>query len=215
MAEFVEATGKKNDLDRPLVAASIGPYGAVLADGSEYHGQYGVSKEKLKSFHAPRLELILRSQPDLLACETIPGRQEAEVLRELLVEMTKLPTWVSFSCRDGERISDGHRLSHCVDLFEDVENVFAVGVNCTKPDFVPSLIGQIQDNASDKRIVVYPNSGQTYDAKNRNWKGQSSASEFGQQAKRWFDAGATLIGGCCQTGPDHIRAIRAAIPAAE
>ncbi len=207
VAEFTGRPWEANDTDRPLVAASIGPYGACLADGSEYRGNYGVSRQQLTDFHAQRFELICEGGPDLLACETIPSFLEAQVLHELLKASPEAMAWVSFSCTDGEHISDGTPLQECAALLETCPQVFAVGVNCTAPQYVGSLIANVRAAAPDKQVVVYPNSGQQYDALRRVWTGSSDAFEFGKLAVEWQAAGATLIGGCCQTGPEHIRAI--------
>jgi homocysteine S-methyltransferase len=202
---------RQAEMDRRFVAASIGPYGAFLADGSEYRGNYGISVDELRNFHAKRLDVIYQAQPDLLACETIPCAKEAQVLRDLLAESSEAMAWVSFSCVDGERICDGTPIQECAALFENCQQVFAIGLNCTAPQHVQSLIEKIQVAAPNKRVIVYPNSGQVYNAHGRRWTGSSSAAVFGQLAKEWRDAGATLIGGCCQTGPEHICAIREAI----
>ncbi len=209
---FLEAPGDAGrDRVRPIVAASIGPYGAALADGSEYRGDYGVSDGDLRDFHRPRWEVLARSGADLLACETIPSLQEARVLQGLLREMPEVRAWMSFSCRDGHHISDGTPLVECASLFDGDEQVVAVGVNCTSPRHIEALIGQARLGAPSKPIVVYPNSGEVFDAKTRLWSGCSDASDFGDAALSWFRCGASLIGGCCRTGPQHIRAMRAAL----
>ncbi len=78
------------------VAASVGPYGAALGDGSEYRGRYGVTAAYLRAFHRPRLELLAAAGPDVVAVETIPDVDEAAVLVELLDEIG-LPAWFSYS----------------------------------------------------------------------------------------------------------------------
>ena len=196
---------------RPLVAASVGPYGAYLADGAEYVGNYGVSRSRLRAFHESRWEVLSDSGADLIACETIPSFGEAEVLLELLNETPDCPAWVSFSCRDAEHISDGTDLEKCAALFENCEPVIAVGINCTAPRYVTPLIAAARRGAPGKQIVVYPNSGETYDGKRRAWGGESKPPDFGAMARDWRDHGATLIGGCCRTGPGHITAIREAL----
>jgi len=196
---------------RPLVAASIGPYGAYLANGAEYRGDYGVSKSKLRAFHEPRWETLAASPVDLLACETIPNLQEAEVLLELLRQTPAVFAWMSFSCRDGEYISDGTSIRECAVLFEDCEQVAAVGVNCTAPRYISSLIKQIRAGAPCKPIVVYPNSGEIYDGEKRTWLGTSEPLNCGIAAGEWYRNGARLIGGCCRMGLRHIKAMREAL----
>lgn len=191
----------------PIVAASIGPYGAALADGSEYTGSYDASAAELREFHQSRLEILDRSGADVLACETIPDIVEAEVLCELLRDVAT-PAWISFSCRDEERISDGTLLREAVALFADHPRVLATGVNCTPPGLISALIGEAQKGAPRKAVVVYPNSGETYHAADNSWSGFACDLDGGFPVSDWHDAGAKLIGGCCRTGPAHIAAIR-------
>ena len=210
--EFVSDTDSE-DTSRfhPLVAAGIGPYGAFLADGSEYRGDYGISEGDLRAFHERRWHILAESPADLFACETIPSLPEAKVLKSLLRETPHVRGWISFSCRDGKHICDGTRLAECAALFNEDEQVAAIGVNCTAPRYVASLIGQVRRGAPAKPIVVYPNSGETYDAETRAWTGVSDPSDFGEAAVDWFKRGASLIGGCCRTGPHHVRAMREAL----
>jgi homocysteine S-methyltransferase len=194
----------------PLVAASIGPYGAVLHDGSEYRGDYGVDRERLRSFHEPRLRLLDECGADVLACETIPDHDEAGVLAELL-ETVKTPAWISFSCRDERSISDGTPIADAAARFRDHDSVLAVGINCTAPQFVTPLIREIRRAVPGKAVVVYPNSGERYDARDNTWHGTVTPLDCAAAAKEWRAAGATLIGGCCRMGPEHIAAMRDAL----
>ncbi len=210
--EYWECVKSEEDRPiRPLVAASIGPYGAYLADGSEYHGNYGIPSSELRSFHEPRWKVLAESSADLFACETIPSFQEAEVLLELLQETPAIQVWVSFSCRDNESISDGTPIAECATLFVNCEQVVAVGVNCTPPQYVSALIEQIRRGAPTKPIVVYPNSGKIYDATRRAWIGISDTTNFGKAVSEWRRNGALLLGGCCRTEPRHIKAMRGAL----
>jgi len=190
----------------PMVAASIGPYGAALHDGSEYTGVYVVSDSELRCFHERRLDLLDRSGSDLLACETIPNHREAELLCELL-KRARLPAWVSFCCRDERHISDGTLLRDVCALFAEHPTVRALGVNCTKPQFVTPLIAEIRAAAPGKAVVAYPNSGETYDAAANTWSGDASPAACAESACEWRYAGASLIGGCCRIGPQQIEAI--------
>jgi homocysteine S-methyltransferase len=188
-----------------LVAASVGPYGAVLADGSEYRGRYGVSAKTLRDFHGPRLELLINAGPDLLAVETIPDADEAEVLAGLLAELD-FPAWFSYSIT-GSRTRAGQPL---VDAFQAVavDQVVAVGINCCSPDDVQAAV-ETAVAVTGKPAVAYPNSGESWDAGGRRWTGDASDST--SLASAWRDAGATYIGGCCRVGPDDIRALSEAI----
>jgi len=188
----------------PLVAASVGPYGAYLADGSEYRGNYGVDDAALRGFHRQRLQWLDSSGADLLACETIPDLQEARVLAELLAT-TSTPGWVSFCCRDNEHLHDGNSLRDAVELLRDLPTVIAIGVNCCAPGLVTGLIANLRAIAGDRPILVYPNSGAQYDAELKSWHGQETSRQWAQQAVAWHRAGATMIGGCCRIGPEHIR----------
>ena len=190
----------------PIVAASAGPYGATLHDGSEYTGNYGVSRDALQCFHQERLSILDRAGADVLACETIPDYLEAQVLCELLEDVNS-PAWISFSCRDERHINDGTPLAEAAGLFRNHPKVLAIGINCTAPHLVAGLIDRLVDAAPDKAIVVYPNSGESFDAKSHSWAGMVSPTECAAAARVWQDAGAKLIGGCCRMGPQHIAAM--------
>ncbi|GAB4443597.1 MAG: homocysteine S-methyltransferase [Anaerolineae bacterium] len=193
---------------RPFVAASIGPYGAFLRDGSEYRGDYGLSEAELITFHRPRMAVLAAAGADMLACETIPCLVEARALARLLEEFPGISAWFSFSCRDAARISQGESLAECVALLDAHPQVAAVGVNCTAPRFVPNLVRAARA-ATRKPILAYPNSGETYDAATFSWHGETTCEAFSSQAQRWYENGARIIGGCCRTTPDHIRELAA------
>ncbi len=191
---------------RPLVAASVGPYGAFLADGSEYRGDYGLSETQLMDFHRPRMAALLEAGPDLLACETIPCFIEARALARLLAEFPAAWAWISFSARDGAHLCHGETLAECAAWLDACPQVAAVGINCTAPQHLPALI-RAACTVTDKPVVVYPNSGETWQAESHSWQGVSVSTAFAAEAERWYAEGARLIGGCCRTRPDHIRAI--------
>ncbi len=197
------------DARPPLVAASVGPYGASLADGSEYRGDYRVRARRLIAFHEDRLQRLDASAADVLACETIPSYLEAQVLGELL-EHVQTPAWVSFSCRDGATICDATPIEDAVDLFLGHWRVLAVGVNCTAPKYVPELIGRIRKILPGKSVIVYPNSGEHYDAQAKRWSQGDDEIDWGEAAAGWVAAGAKLVGGCCRAGPEAIAALAAA-----
>jgi len=191
---------------RPLVAAGVGPYGAYLADGSEYTGVYDLDENGLLDFHAERWDILAGSAADLLACETIPSFTEARALLRLLDGTPGAYAWFSFSCRDGGHISDGTPIADCAAMLADHKRVAAVGINCTPPRYIPDLIRAVAA-VTDKPVIVYPNSGETYDPIGKHWLGQSVPAEFGTFSREWRKLGAGLIGGCCRTTPDHIRQI--------
>jgi homocysteine S-methyltransferase len=194
---------------RPLVAASVGPYGAYLHDGSEYRGDYNISRHALKIFHADRLTVLADSGADLIACETIPSLLEAEVLAELLSSQT-VPAWISFSCKDHAHISDGARFSDAMAAVLQSAAVVAAGLNCTAPRFVDALLDEARQ-VTDKPLVAYPNSGESFDAVTCEWRASSEIGTMAQAARGWRDRGALLIGGCCRTTPATVRAIRTSL----
>lgn len=191
---------------KPFVAASVGPYGAFLADGSEYRGNYGLTEKELIDFHRPRIKALIEAAADILACETIPSLIEAQALAKLLKEFPNTAAWVSFSARDEKHISEGQAFADCVRELEDSAQIVAIGINCTSPRYIPSLIRDAK-KVTEKPILVYPNSGETYYAANGDWQGDPVYESFGEEAKEWYQAGARLIGGCCRTTPEDIRVI--------
>ncbi len=205
-----EGRGERHGRVYPLIAASIGPYAAYLADGSEYTGQYDLDEDGLYDFHCRRWQLLVDTQPDLLACETIPNAAEARALVRLLAETPGVSAWFSFACRNGREISDGTPLAEIASYLDGLANIrgqiTAVGVNCTAPRFIPALIQELQ-SVTDLPIVVYPNSGEEYDPIAKVWRGQSVAEEYGTHGREWRKLGAAIIGGCCRTRPAHIRAL--------
>ena len=191
---------------RPLVAASIGPYGAFLADGSEYTGDYELSEGELGEFHRPRMAVLASAGADLLACETIPCMAEARALARLLAEFPDQRAWISFSARDAAHTCHGEPIGACAAWLDQCEQVVAVGVNCTAPRYVAGLVRAIRA-ATQKPIVVYPNSGETYLAGENAWDGHGETGDFAAQARAWQACGAQLIGGCCRTTPVQIQSL--------
>ena len=198
----------------PFVAASVGPYGAYLAHGEEYIGNYGLTKKELVDFHRPRMRALIEAGADMLAGETIPSLIEAQALAELLKEFPNTTAWISFSARDEKHISEGQVFADCVRLLEDNPQIAALGINCTSPRYIPSLI-RAAKQVTAKPILTYPNSGETYNPNKKEWNTRPEPSRrddpvvesFGEQAKDWYEAGARLIGGCCRTKPEDIQVI--------
>ena len=187
-----------------LVAASVGPYGAFLADGSEYKGRYGVSAARLRDFHAPRLELLAAAGPDLLAVETIPDVDEAEVLIPLLDDLG-VPAWFSYSVR-GETTNAGQPLSDAYAVLAGSRSIIAAGVNCSQQ---ADVLGAVRQAVAVTGLpaVAYPNRGGTWNAETKQWS-YGDALDL-DLADSWFAAGARLIGGCCGTGPADIEQLAA------
>ncbi len=204
--EFWAVEANRAGRVKPFVAASVGPYGAYLANGEEYTGNYGLTEKELMDFHRPRMRALIEAGADLLACETIPCLIEAQALVKLLGEFQSVHAWISFSCRDEAHVCEGDRFEDCIQQIEASPFVDAVGVNCTSPRFIPALIREAK-KATQKPVLVYPNSGETYDAAKSDWDGHRIYESFGEEAKEWYNVGARLIGGCCRTTPEDIQAI--------
>ena len=196
---------------RPLVAASVGPYGAFLADGSEYTGDYQADDAALAAFHWRRLELLARSGADLLAIETIPAAREGRVLRRLLDRLDDPPpAWVSFTCRDGGHLSDGTPVEEAAGGLADCDRVRWVGVNCTPSKHLVAIIPKFRA-ATGKPAVAYPNGDGRWDPVRKVWEMPADTADLPELALEWRRLGADLIGGCCRTRPADIRAIRGAL----
>lgn len=196
------------ELEGLLVAASVGPYGAALADGSKYRGRYGLSVAELARWHRPRLETLADAGADVLACETVPDADEAEALVGL-VRSVGMPAWLSYTI-DGARTRAGQPLTDAFAVAAGVDEIVAVGVNCCAPDDVLPAIAAA--SAVGKPVIVYPNSGERWDALRHKWIGRSRFSA--DLASRWIAAGARIVGGCCRVGPAEIAELAASNPRA-
>jgi homocysteine S-methyltransferase len=194
------------------VAASVGPYGAVLGGGAEYTGDYPLGARELGVFHGRRLEVLDAAGADVLAIETIPSIVEASALARLL-EGCRTPAWMSFTCRDGSTLRDGTPLTEAVSVAAASGRVIAVGVNCTAPHHVAPAIEAVR-SASDKPVVVYPNRGGAWDADRKVWSNPVDAEDLAALVPGWRSRGAGLIGGCCGTDPDDVAAIAGAVGSA-
>ncbi|MGW5444096.1 homocysteine S-methyltransferase [Streptomyces asiaticus] len=188
------------------VAASVGPYGAMLADGSEYRGRYGLSVAELARFHRPRIEALAAAGPDALALETVPDADEAAAMLSA-AEGCGVPVWLSYSIA-GETTRAGQPLRDAFALAAGVDQVIAVGVNCCEPGDADRAV-EIAAEITGKPVVVYPNSGEEWDATARSWRGRATFDPG--RVKAWRDAGARLIGGCCRVGPERIAELAAVV----
>lgn len=209
-AARARARGERLDGPRLFVAASIGPYGAMLADGSEYRGRYGLTVDELRAFHRRRLEVLAGTGADVLAIETIPELEEAVAVAALVTETPDAAAWISFSCADGGHLRSGVPIEEAVRAVEGSRGVLAVGVNCTAPEHVEELVSRIRA-VTPLPIVAYPNSGEGWDASNRRWTGPAGGRVDAAAVHRWTAAGARLVGGCCRVTPDQIREIATAV----
>tara|TARA_R110002003_G_scaffold115_12_gene10053 strand:+ start:11766 stop:12764 length:999 start_codon:yes stop_codon:yes gene_type:complete len=200
------ATAYEEAVRRKLwVAGSVGPYGAFLADGAEYRGEYVVARDEMKDFHRGRIQALVEAGVDVLACETMPSRGEVEAVLELLrEEFAETEAWFTFTLRDGGHIADGSSLGEIAALFEGVEQVVGLGFNCVSDDLALVALRQLAE-LTKKVLVVYPNSGEQWNANAREWEGKKTeGSNLAQKTVEWWEAGAVMIGGCCRTTPDDI-----------
>jgi homocysteine S-methyltransferase len=185
------------------IAASVGPYGAALADGSEYRGRYGLGVAALSDWHRPRLAVLAEAGADILAVETVPDAREAEALADALSGLG-VPAWLSFTVADG-RTRAGQPLAEAYAVVADVPEIVAVGVNCCDPDEVSGAI-EVAARTTGKPVVAYPNSGEHWAGA---WRGNSTFTP--DRARRWVAEGARAVGGCCRISPSDIAATARAL----
>jgi homocysteine S-methyltransferase len=196
------------DMRMVHIAASMGPYGAFLADGSEFSGAYGLDAAALYAHHRLQWDVLVASAADWLVFETVPSRMEAEVLAQLFRETPGRMGWISFSCRDGGHTCAGDPIGDVVPLVEATEGLIGLGINCTAPAHISPLLQAARAAGLRKPAIVYPNSGETFDPFTRGWLGKNELARFVAQAQQWRTLGAGIIGGCCRTGPEHVRALK-------
>lgn len=196
-----------------VVAASVGPYGAVLADGREYTGEYGDATDAdVERFHERRLRILLEARPDCLACETIPRASEAAALARVLDRLDAPDAWISFSCADGRTTAHGEPIEAAIELATSSPRVVAVGVNCTSPEHVDELLGRARA-VTGLPLVAYPNNGRVWDGAARCWTDEGTSSLPAETVRGWAGAGARLVGGCCGLGPAAVANIVEALAA--
>ena len=207
--EWWEEEGEKEGRAWPLCLAGIGPYGAFLADGSEYRGHYGVSDDVLDEFHRRRMEILHGAGADILLIETQPSLHEA-LLAAGIAEELFADYWISFSCRDGKHINEGDLIRDCARVFaKDHPHLKMIGVNCSKPEYIESLVRELKAGleGADIPVGVYPNSGEEYDPVTKTWHGTADGKDFGEYALAYMKAGADAVGGCCTTVQKHVRQV--------
>jgi homocysteine S-methyltransferase len=185
-----------------LIAGSVGPYGAMLADGSEYRGDYDPGDAVLEAFHRPRIEALVGAGVDLLAVETIPTVREARVLVRLLDE-AGAPAWMSYTGGAGATTAAGEPFGEAIALAGSGRNVVAVGANCTAPQHMRALL-KVARASTSLPLVAYPNRGNTWDPEKRRWRDDKAGSWNPAVVASWTVLGAAWLGGCCGTGPADI-----------
>jgi len=206
----VDEEGLRGDL---FVAGSVGPYGAFLSDGSEYRGDYLVAHDVMKEFHRGRIQALVDAGVDVLACETIPSKSETVALLDLMrSEFKDTEAWFTFTLRDAEHIADGTSLREIAALFDDAEQVVGLGFNCVPDDLALAALKNLKPLVKRGSLIVYPNSGEQWNAKAREWEGSRTEGEgLASKVVQWEEAGAGMIGGCCRTTPEDIKTMEEAL----
>ena len=205
----IEVARKAVSGSETLVAASVGPYGAILHDGSEYKGNYGKTVEELRAFHVERLGVLLSANPDLLAIETIPDALEAEALVAALAEFPSAIAWMSFSIGPDGKLWAGQSLAEAARIAASSPAIAAIGVNCVDPALVSAAIAEIR-TVTDLPVVIYANGGGTWNSETGIWE-NAAADALVAYSAEWITQGATLIGGCCGTHAGDIRQLAQAL----
>lgn len=206
--KLADAARRDSDSSQPkFLAGAIGPYGAYLADGSEYRGDYELSDDAYRDFHRGRIEVLINEGCDLLAIETQPSYQEIKVILDLLADFKDIPVWVSCTLKDEKTLSDGTPFDKVQTLLEENPQVIAYGANCIAPELVTPFLEQVKPN-THKDLVIYPNSGASYSPEVKEWDNTPHSHQtFADYTKQWHDQGAKWIGGCCCTSEPEVRDI--------
>lgn len=216
ISEKVSISSESNEAsirENLWIAGSIGPYGASLSDGSEYTGAYSLPHEDMKSFHRARMQVLVHAGVDILACETMPSAPEIRALLDLLtVEFPGTEAWFSFTLRDSAHIADGTPLSEIAEMFAGVEQVVALGFNCVDDEVALAALETLGPLVKGQAMVVYPNSGESWNAQERAWEGsRTEGTTLREKTVTWWRAGAKMIGGCCRTTPEDTREMKQAL----
>ena len=187
-----------------LIAGSVGPYGAYLANGSEYTGDYQLSESEFIAFHKDRVTALIDAGVDILACETMPSFLEIKALAKLIQQFPMVNCWFSLTLKDQQHISDGTPLTEVIEYLNSIEQIVSVGINCIALEKVTPAL-EVLSKLTSKPLIVYPNSGEQYDPTTKQWhKNHHHNCTFANQLDTWIKLGAKLIGGCCQTTPEDI-----------
>lgn len=191
-----------------LIAGAVGPYGAYLANGAEYTGDYALTKDEFKRFHELRVNALIDAGADILAFETMPRFDEVEALLELIAGRD-VTCWVTvtFAKTGGETMADGTELEKLAKLLDANPQVEAFGLNCVKRPLVEAALKRFR-SVSTKPLIVYPNSGEVYDPSTKTWHqppaGSIESQGWGHYVPLWKQLGAVCLGGCCRTLPADI-----------
>jgi len=205
--KFHESSPDMAKRPEPFIAASCGCYGAYLANGSEYRGDYHLDPEGYRNFHRERIDILAGAGAGIIAFETFPCMEEAAAVAELMDEYRDLLYWIVFTVKDAVSTSHGDNFNDCVRMLHGRKNLISAGINCSMPEFISPVLDSL-DPALKKNFVVYPNSGEHYHTDCSCWKDDPSAADYRRLSEEWYGKGAVLIGGCCRTGPADIAKIK-------
>ncbi|MGV2875897.1 homocysteine S-methyltransferase [Macrococcus capreoli] len=192
-----------------LVAASLGPYGAMLGNGSEYTGAYQVRQSDYIEYHMQRLNILIEAGIRVFAFETIPNIEEVKAVKALLEDYPDIEAWLSVTLKDSAHLSDGTPIEEVIEVVNGIDNVHAFGVNCTSVKVIDGAVERLLA-LSEKAIILYPNGGRKYDAVEKVWIDQDDISLI-EATVKWKQLGVKIIGGCCQVGPEEIGALSAVL----
>lgn len=204
---FRESMPDIGNRPEPFVAASAGCYGAYLANGSEYRGDYHLELNGYKNFHKERVDILVNAGAGIIAFETFPCMEEAAAVAELMNEYSDIPYWIVFTVKDAVSTSHGDNFIECVKLLQGRKNLIGTGVNCSMPEFISPILDSL-DPGLKKNFTVYPNSGEHFYTECSCWRDDPSASDYRRLSEEWYNKGARLIGGCCRTSPSDIQKIK-------
>ncbi|OCG25505.1 homocysteine S-methyltransferase [Gilliamella sp. App2-1] len=202
--QYLNETNRNKTL---LIAGSVGPYGAYLANGSEYTGDYQLTESEFIVFHRDRIQALIDAKVDILACETLPSFAEIKALVKLIQQFPTINAWFSLTLKDAQHLSDGSPLSQVIDYLNNIEQIVSIGINCIALESVTPAL-EVLNKLTSKPLIVYPNSGEQYNPITKQWhKNHQHNCTFSNQLPTWVKLGAKLIGGCCQTTPNDIEEI--------
>lgn len=204
---FNDSLPDRGKRPEPFIAASAGCYGAYLANGSEYRGDYHLEFEGYKKFHRERVDILAEAGADVIAFETFPSMEEAAAVAELMDDYSSILYWIVFTVKDSLSTSHGDNFSECINLLSGKGNAIAAGINCSPPELISPILDSIK-SALKNIFVVYPNSGEHYYTDCSCWEDDPTVSDFRKLSEEWYSRGARMIGGCCRTGPDDIAKIK-------
>ncbi len=204
---FNDSSPGMSNRPEPFFAASAGCYGAYLANGSEYRGDYHLDHAGYKMFHRERVDILVEAGAEIIAFETFPSMEEAEAVAELMDQYSGIEYWIVFTVKDAVSTSHGDNFKECIKLLHERKNLIAAGINCSSPQFITPVLDSLEPLYKNN-FAVYPNSGEHYHNECSCWEDDPTASDYRRLAEEWYSKGARLIGGCCRTGPGDIAKIK-------